>query len=547
MKKLLYQIHRWAGVVLALFMLMWFSSGLVIMYAGPSVLGPEEQLVRREVLAPQAGWLSLGEVWTQSQAQRVAASKLTGGKRQQAERLEGARLVRQGGQALWLLEDGAGQRFALSASDARLHTTGPAEAITIARQWLSHDEAAGASATVAEHTTVRLLDTGPQDSSVRNLGALRPFHRLAVGDAGRELLISARTGEVVRDTTPVARAWYWVGNWVHLLRPLDAIGLSESRRDVQIWLAGFAVAACITGLIIGWQRWRPGWGGGETYSQGRVHPYRDVWNTWHFWTGLIGGTAALLWAFSGYINTNPFEVFSPAQASKDELIRYQGGKDWPAVALNWHPTAEAGAQAATLVELSWRRLGQEAVLLGTTREGQRQAVPVAGSAQGFDGQALVSAASRLAQGVPVAAHSLLKQYDSYYYPRHHQGVVDKPLPVLRVELADAAHTHLYLDPQDGKLLLKQDSSRRVYRWLYSAVHHWDFGWLYHRPVWDAWMLAWVLFGVVLAGASVVLAYKRLDIEYKTFQKKSAKRKAAAAALASQLVLEGQSHHGARGH
>lgn len=39
MTRLLYQIHRWVGIALALFMAIWFSSGLVIMYAGPSALG----------------------------------------------------------------------------------------------------------------------------------------------------------------------------------------------------------------------------------------------------------------------------------------------------------------------------------------------------------------------------------------------------------------------------------------------------------------------------------------------------------------------------
>lgn len=59
------------------------------------------------------------------------------------------------------------------------------------------------------------------------------------------------------------------------------------------------------------------------------------------------------------------------------------------------------------------------------------------------------------------------------------------------QLADEAGTRFYLDPQDGSLLAKLDRSRRVFRWLYSGLHHWDFGWLYHRPIWDAWMLTWV--------------------------------------------------------
>jgi hypothetical protein len=111
--------------------------------------------------------------------------------------------------------------------------------------------------------------------------------------------------------------------------------------------------------------------------------------------------------------------------------------------------------------------------------------------------------------VPVAAQTLVHEYDSYYYLRFHRDVADRPLPVVLVELGDAVGTHLYIDPQDGRLLAKQDRSRRVFRWVYSALHHWDFGWLYLRPLWDAWMLTWVLLGLVLSVSAVVIGWNRL--------------------------------------
>ena len=82
-----------------------------------------------------------------------------------------------------------------------------------------------------------------------------------------------------------------------------------------------------------------------------------------------------------------------------------------------------------------------------------------------------------------------------------------------------------IDPQDGKLLAKVDQSARVLRWAYSALHHWDFGWLQQRPLWDVWMLTWVTFGLILSVSSVVIGWRRLK---QTFGfKKSASRKVAA--------------------
>lgn len=520
MKRLLYLIHRWAGIAVALFMAMWFVSGFVIMYAGPSALGQSQRLAHREVLNSEPGWLSLGSAWQISATDRAREAHRPRATPTDAEHIVSARLVRQGQQPMWLVEDSGGGRFALSALDGSLQSISSETATRIAAHWLLQSEQNDGVA--ADAPAIRYLDTGAQDSSVRNYAALRPFHRLAVGDAGRELLISARTGEVVRDSTPLARALYWTGNWIHLLRPVETIATAEARRMVQSWSGFIAAGASLTGLVIGWQRWRPGWGGRRTYSQGRVHPYRDIWNTWHFWVGLIGGSAAFLWAFSGYLNTNPGQVFSPAEASERQLDHYRGDTV-PAVMLDWRPgrvvDLNGGGRQDEIVELGWQYIGGRAALLATTRTGERIPQAVEGAMSTFSDTVLLEAATRFAPHVPIAGYATLTAYDSYYYLRHHQDGMDRPLPVVRVELADEAGTHLYLDPKNGRLVLQQDTSRRIYRWLYSALHHWDFGWLYLRPVWDLWMLPLVLMGIVLGGSAVVLGWKRLLIDLKPKRKK----------------------------
>jgi len=50
MKRLLFLIHRWAGVVLCLFMAMWFVSGVVMMYVGYPKLTLQERLAALPVL-----------------------------------------------------------------------------------------------------------------------------------------------------------------------------------------------------------------------------------------------------------------------------------------------------------------------------------------------------------------------------------------------------------------------------------------------------------------------------------------------------------------
>ena len=531
---LLYEVHRWLGIAVGLFMCVWFLTGLVIMYSTPTTQTPTQQLAHAETLAVEPGWLSLGDVWRHSELQRKLAGNLRAVKnesnsnqkqKQDDSTITDARLVRINGEPLWLVDDTRNQRFALSANDGELREFSEAQALQIAQSWYKSTN---------EHDVpkVRYLALVENPVILRNQENLRPFHHVAVGDVGDELLISSRTGEVLHASTRLERAFYWAGNWIHLFKPLESLGYGSIRHDVQLWSGFVATIATLTGLIIGWLRWRPGFNGKRTYSEGRTQPYREFWFKWHFWTGLLGGTVALFWALSGFIDTNPGKLFTQGDYTREELSHYLGN-ELPEVMLNSKPIELVSEnKIEDLVELNWRRLGNEAVLLAYGRDGMRIPQLVGNTLPQFSSAALVSGVNRVQEITEMETTTLLNDYDSYYYPRHHQTKLEKPLPVLLVKLSDEAGTRFYLDPQDGRLLSKFDQSRRVFRWLYSALHHWDFGWLYYRPLWDIWMIIWVSFGLVLGASSLVIGWRRLK---KTFAPK--KPKVRRPAVIGDLVTE----------
>lgn len=503
--RLLYQFHRWLGVALALFMLLWFLSGLVIMYSDNRTISRSEQLANAESLNRQNGLLSLDESWIRSAGQRTPLVSRT--ENADATVVEG-HLVNLAGAPVWLAEDDKGSRYALSAEDGHLLEINAELAIDIASRWLTQ------SGRVSLDKT-RYIDQAENAFVPRNYQALAPFHRIAVNDpAGTELLISSKTGEVVSENTRLARVMYLTGNWIHLLKPLDDLGLADIRKKVQLWLGLSATIASLTGLIIGWLRWRPGWRGHPTYSSGRKHPYRDIWNTWHFWSGLIGGTLALTWSFSGFIDTNPGQIFTPAELSRKDLLNYLGTETVPEKYQWQYGPIWHHEDRHDIVEVTWRRFQNEALIVTTTRDGRRSTYAINGEKPNFTASNLQAAVKRVVPGAEITEQVILNDYDSYYYPRHHQNTVDKPLPVLRVQLNDSAKTRFYIDPQDGKLLTKLDSSARLLRWFYSALHHWDFGWLYQRPVWDLWLLLGVGFGLVLSLTSVILGWKRIGMTFR---------------------------------
>jgi uncharacterized iron-regulated membrane protein len=492
-------VHRWIGVVLALFMLLWFASGLVIANTGSLAVSRERQLAHANILAPEAGWLSLSEAQSQSPP---APDGVEGGdaKGQGPSAIAEARLTRRAGEPFWLIETSNGQRKALSALDGGPKRFSPEDALRIAHDWLAVES--------ADHA-VSYLDTVDTAPGLRNAEGLKPFHRIRVIDGDETIIIiSAQTGDVLQAAPRLARAMNYAGNWLHLFRPFDLFGAGDYRRDALTYAGFFAFTGALTGIVIGFIKWRPGFFDRPTYSGGRTQPYREVWLKYHFWAGLIGGVFALIWAGSGFLSTNPRNIFSPAAPGREELARYRGSRSL-AVIEDWRP-AQAASLAPGAVELVWSRIGDAAVLLSFGRDGVRTPLQPPGAVARFEDATLVGAAERLNAEAAVATTERISEYDSYYFTTHGQSGSDRPLPVLRVDFADAGKTSVYLDPQDGRLLLRIDDSRRAFRWLYSAVHHWDFGWFRRHPVARRiWIVTWAALGLVLAVSAVVLAWRRL--------------------------------------
>ena len=495
-------LHRWIGVVLAAFMTLWLGSGLVIVLSDPPATDRAAQLAHADFLAQLPNWLGPEEAW-----RRGGEGALPGE----------ARLVRKAGAPYWLFKKPSGEVVALSATDAARHLFSPDDAGLIAADWLAapgEEESAQAE--------VVYLGQGEAPPYIRNAEGLGSVYTLAVDNGwGRRLIVSSRSGDVLASAGALRRALYYAGGWVHTFHPLDFLG--ENRRLVLAWAGGLAAAASLSGLIVGWIRWRPGLLGRPTYSGGRRQPYRRFWFATHFWAGLIGGTFALLWALSGFLSTNPGGVFSQANLSPTEIAAYVGAADPHD---GFRPPSH---DVADEVELSWRRLGDQTILVGVAADGGR--IPLRAADDRFAPDAIRAALRRLTGDAPIAAQTEISEYDSYYYRNRRQSAIDRPLPVLKIDLADAGATRLYIDPGDGRILLRQDASRRAYRWLYNGLHHWDFGILAARPAWLAWELTVVPISLVLAISAFVLGWRRLQITWLSarlnWQAKWAARKAKA--------------------
>jgi len=516
MKRALFIAHRWLGIALGAFMLLWFLSGLVMVYSGSTTVTQQQRLAHAQAIPVRnaGALLSAADAWQLSGPQRGAITsemkqeshahdygrpRQTSAAKPTEQGVAEAHLSLLNDVPVWQLVDEQGRRYALSALNGEVQTISMEAALRVAKTW------------GGDKVSPRALETVEKDLLTRRmvLDAYRPFHKVSLNDeAGTVLDISSRTGEVVNATTRVQRVLAYAGEWLHFFRFLDSVGLEGQRRTILIWTSFIACIGVLSGLIVGWQRWRPGWFGTRTYPRGRSHPYRESWPRWHFWSGLLGGILTLAWMVSGYLVSNPWQIFSKAGFSQQELLRFQGGP-LPQFLLAVRPESLIPRESQT-VEVSLRRMGDWQFAFAYGSDGKVQTHDFVGS-KDISQIAFLDGARRLLPKAGIRNYALLADHDDYYYPNHRKHATDRPLPVLRVDFDDPAATRIYVDPVEGQPVLRIDNSRRTYRWLFYALHNWDLGVLYSRPVWDVWMVFWSLVGLTLSITSLWLGWRRLRI------------------------------------
>lgn len=492
LKRWLYLLHRWCGVVLCAFFALWFVSGVVMMYIGYPKLTPAERLQHlpaldmRGLLPPAAAMHSAGLSLPLKEVRLAAAS---------------------GGQPVYLLQTDAppnrgkkGSRqgrvepaLALDArSGERLPATDPARALASAQAWapglLNHYQG---SVDEDAYTHSRALD------------AHRPLHIVELGDdAATWLYVSGSTGEVVRDASRAERWWNWVGAWLHWLYPFRGNWFDPYYSDIVIALSLAGIVLTFSGSVVGVWRWRFG----RRYASGQRTPYRERWMRWHHISGLLFALVTFTWILSGLLSINPWQVFDSG-APKLAVRAYTGG------ALRVERLA-LPSNLPPVRELIWTQAAGHTLLLAQREQPRPQVYNAATLAPlQLDPAELRQAAAQLLPGAQINRIDILTDYDTYYYARAAHtmlGHVDKPLPIWRVIYNDAHTTWVHLDPHTGSVLQRLDQHTRVKRWLFAFLHSWD--WLpllQNRPLWDGLLILLSLGGVVLSASGVIIGWRRL--------------------------------------
>lgn len=466
--------HRWLGIALGVLFVVWFASGIVMMYAGMPELDPAERLARLTPIDGAAIRIAPGAV-------AAEASRLT--------------LATLDGRPVYRVNASGSQQTIFADTGEALAPLTADRALRIARAF------AGGDAQRVRYDA-RLEDADQWTFGVR--GQV-PLHRIAVDDGeGTRVYVAERSGEVVMKTTASGRRWGWLGAVLHWVYFTPLRRQSALWSNAIIWLSIAGTIMAIAGFAWGVWRLAP------------LHPYRLKQTRqrtpyaglmrWHHYAGLIFGVTTITWIFSGLLSMDPWHWSpgtAPTRAQRDAVS--QGPLhpvDVPLASLRQALAAYGFSTPKEIDVIRFRghhflRAAAGIVALDARAQGPEDA---------FHADALLGAARDAMPGVAIEGVFWMSEYDAYYYSRSGR----LPLPVLRVRYADPQATWLYLDPRRGAIVRKEERLSRINRWLYHGLHSLDFPFLYYRrPLWDLVVIVFSLGGIGLSVTTMAAAYRRL--------------------------------------
>jgi len=459
-------VHRYLGIALSLLFVMWFVSGIAMIYARDMPrLTPS---VRLQHLAP----IDFSRV-------RLSASDAAAAAGQRAP----------GSPRLLMLMDRPVYRFGgrrptvFADTGETLDSIDERASLTIASQFMRVPAS-------AVHYMQRL--DAPDQWTIGQRRQL-PVHRIAVDDGnGTELYISERLGEVAVLTTRGTRALAWVAaipHWLYFtpLRVNDALW-----RQVILWTSGLGIVSALAGVILSISQWNARYAG----------LFR-----WHYLAGLLVGVFALTWVFSGMLSMEPWFWASGDSAGDDIPASLSGG----ATDLSAFPPIDADRwrQAGVFKEVEFRRI-QDQPYYVVRGDGGGSTLLAAASLQPkndfFDDESILPRVKSAEPDFAITETRLLSNYDAYYYDRDR----DAPLPVLRIKFDDPNRTWVYIDPRSSTLVARFTGRERLQRWLYHSLHSLDFPFVYFsRPLWDIVVIVLCAGGAFLSAVGGILGFKRV--------------------------------------
>jgi hypothetical protein len=501
-------IHRWLGVSLCLLFLLWFPSGIGMMYWGMPAVTEPMRLDRWPALEAAKVVLS-----PQEAAERAFANvplnqvRLNSFDGRPAYRFGNRVLYADTGEEQWTVSSQIRDRAAEAWTGLPV-TDAVVDSVTEIDQWMVGNQ----------------------------LQNLRPLWKY-VWPNGEQVYIG-ESGDVLQYTTTRSRFLAYISAVPHWLY------FTPLRKHQPIWIRFATYAAmvgtvgAIIGVVVGVGLYSPR---KKKYRSPRGMPssvpYRGQ-KRLHTVLGLIFGVATVTWTFSGSLAFLPFPTPQPAPATRAQLQARPspgdgggGRRGHPGLAAalrgrsaledfaRLHPRDLLARYAELPIkEIAFTSFDDEPLYVAKLSDGASFLISLAGDrVDHLDRARIVEIVKGAAADPEKVEARLVEQYDMYYLDRTR----GQPLPVILALMNDAEKTRHYIDPKTAAVVHTYSSRNAWRRWAYSGLHSFNFPWLYnYRPLWDIVVITFMLGGTALGCTALVLAWRVVGEKLRSISKRA---------------------------
>ena len=334
---------------------------------------------------------------------------------------------------------------------------------------------------------------------------LLPFYKCTItDDACSEVYVSAQSGSILQRTTRKERFFAWIGIIPHKLYFYSLINDRTAWKSIILVLAALGLIVSFSGILMGFIRLRK-------RSRGGMTPYKKFHYKWHHLTGFFFGFFLFTFLLSGLFSVTGIP---------DWLV---GVNTKPKTGIEWE--LKSSSVAASFVapgkivqeisdkqgvrRLEWTKVLDESQVRVYYDDYQRPDVYVLadGTLEPAEEKTREEIVANAKQLFPQRAFDAYWQtaYDNYYFQK---GMGFQPLPVCRLEFDDPSETILYIDAVTGDEVYRTTRNKRARRWLYRALHTFNFPFLKDCEWLRSTLLIIVSLGIlVLSVTGIVLGNK----------------------------------------
>jgi hypothetical protein len=240
-----------------------------------------------------------------------------------------------------------------------------------------------------------------------------------------------------------------------------------------------------------------------------ISPFRS-WTRWHHILGLFASVFVVGWIFSGWLSMDHGRIFSRGDPSAEQIFRLRG------LSLAQIASSVSVEKIRTLgraSEIDFGSIDAHPVLTifdGTDPDGRVDLLEEGSGAK----QLTALPAPMIQAGLEKLWPSLVNPADATASDSLYRLAESVSGDAIGYIIGGAPDLRVYVDRHSGRILAVMDQSRRVYAWLYYAMHTWNLPGLNSHPQLRTTIVLLLLgVGLAFSATGVIIGVLRLRRQF----------------------------------